>query len=101
MRLIQHNAQDIVQVDPQDTRRSIHYNLFTTRGGVGVEVGPTTHYAPHLEYGTQSSRPYPFMIPAIDMMEHALFNAVTQIAEVIGTRRNITQSEYGPFEGTV
>lgn len=93
--IIQHNAQDIVQVDTQDTRRSIHYKIFTTPQGMGVEVGPTTSYAPDLEYGTYRTRPYPFMLPAIDMMEAAFMKTVDEIAAVASNNRRINHTEYG------
>jgi HK97 gp10 family phage protein len=49
-----------------DTEKSIHHNVFTTPDSVGMEAGPTTFYAPFLEFGTIKAKPFPFMIPALD-----------------------------------
>ena len=46
------------------TKRSI--GLEITDGGFSVESGPTTEYAPYLEYGTRFMEAQPFIKPALD-----------------------------------
>lgn len=47
-----------------ETKRSI--GLEITDGGLTAEVGPTTEYAPYLEYGTRFMEAQPFVRPALD-----------------------------------
>jgi hypothetical protein len=44
-------------------------------------IGPTTEYAPHLEYGTIRMAPRPFMAPALEMERAAFLSAVQQTME--------------------
>lgn len=44
------------------TKRSILLDLLD--GGMTAEVGPTTHYAMYLEYGTRYMAAQPFALPA-------------------------------------
>ena len=46
------------------TARSIHNTLLN--GGMTAEVGPTTEYAPYLEFGTRHMQPEPFVGPAFE-----------------------------------
>ena len=47
---------------------------------MSAEVGPTVHYAPHVEYGTARQAPQPFMRPAADAVEPAFVEAMADIA---------------------
>lgn len=49
-----------------------------------VRVGPTTFYAPFLEYGTLYMSPRPFMMPAGDVMEELLFRSIKAFARLAG-----------------
>lgn len=44
------------------TKRSIQEHI--ENGGMAVTVGPTTEYAPYLEYGTRFMEAQPFVRPA-------------------------------------
>lgn len=46
------------------TKRSIHRE--TEDGGFSVSVGPTTEYAPYLEYGTRYMDAQPFIYPSLE-----------------------------------
>lgn len=54
-----------VKVPPTgDTKDGIRLDLLD--GGLTAEVGPITHYAPYLEYGTRRMDAQPFLKPAFD-----------------------------------
>lgn len=55
------------------------------RGEWSVRFGPTTYYAPFLEYGTRFMSPRPFMIPAGDLAEKVLFASVNQFLNLFNT----------------
>ena len=55
-------AQGRVPVDTGDTKNSIGADI----DGLTAVIGPTTYYAPFLEYGTYKMPPRPFMEPAAD-----------------------------------
>lgn len=63
-------AQEFVPVDTGTTKSSIHASA--PSGGplagfsMEAEIGPTTEYAPHLEFGTVNMAPHAFMGPALD-----------------------------------
>lgn len=63
-----------------ETRRSINKSPgVIAKPAIGewsVRYGPTTFYAPFLEYGTVHARPYPFMLPSADLVEAVLFSSV-------------------------
>ena len=60
------DAKRFVPVDTGRTRNSIGMNY--TGGGdhMSAECGPTTNYAPYLEFGTSRMAPHAFMGPAAD-----------------------------------
>lgn len=62
-------AKALVPVDTGATKNSIgvDVNQSGEAGTVSAVVGPTTEYAPHLEFGTVNMQPYPFMGPAAEM----------------------------------
>lgn len=53
------------------TKRSI--SLEMTNDGLTAEVGPTTEYAPYLEYGTRFMEAQPFVQPALDEQKDKYF----------------------------
>ena len=64
-------AKAIVPVDTRRTQTSIHAAAAGTdrppaAGDLDVEAGPTTHYAPDVEFGTSKMAPAAFMGPALD-----------------------------------
>jgi HK97 gp10 family phage protein len=69
-------AQSYVPVDTGATKSSIHAS---TPGALRREVGPTTEYAPHLEYGTSVMAPYAFMGPALDRHSPEFAAAMRQL----------------------
>lgn len=76
-------AQQLVPVDTGATKGSIHASgpngaPFTLRS-VEAEIGPTTEYAPHLEYGTVDMAPHAFMGPALDRESPDFVAALEQI----------------------
>lgn len=70
-------AQTFVPVDTGATRSSIHNE--PSDGGLQADIGPTTEYAPHLEYGTVNMAPHAFMGPALDIHAPDLAQALTEI----------------------
>ena len=61
------------------------------RAEYSVRVGPTTFYAPFLEYGTIWMSPRPFMMPAGDVMEKLLFESFKAFAKLVGLTHAPTQ----------
>ena len=89
-------AQRLVHVDTGQTRDSINKSPGVTvkaDGEWSVRYGPTTFYAPFLEYGTIRTRPYPFMIPSGDLAEAAFVPAV------LGVLNILTNSQLGSGGG--
>ena len=72
-------AQSHVPVDTGATKASIGMDF--TEGGatMSATIGPTTSYAPYLEYGTRRMGARPFMGPAADRSIPALAQALEQI----------------------
>lgn len=88
-------------VDSGDTLRSIHHFLSTTSDSVTVSTGPTTFYAPFIEYGLAAHSaphigPRPFMMDAMFAILpewiHA-FNGLATIARK-GTRGRFPSGPY-------
>lgn len=61
---IQKNAEFTQGYQTGTTKRSV--GLEITDGGFTVESGPTTEYAPYVEYGTRFMQAQPFIKPALD-----------------------------------
>lgn len=88
-------ARERVRVETGATRDSINKDPGVwnkgERGEFSIRVGPTTFYAPFLEYGTKAkgggmrNRPYPFMIPAADAVEPTYLAAVMHFMSIIST----------------
>ena len=71
-------------VDTGDTMGSI----FVDPGTPSMEqrVGPTTDYAPFVEFGTVYMRARPFMIPALERESKPFIDAITQVIERFGRK---------------
>ena len=77
---IEATAKQLVPVDTGATKNSIGVDMDLTAGNVlTADIGPTTEYAPHLEYGTVQRGPDPFMGPAMDMSTPAFVAAVAAL----------------------
>lgn len=76
-------AQRLVPVDTGTTKSSIHATRlgFASQGAIEAEIGPTTHYAPHLEYGTVNMAPHAFMGPALDRETPGFVAAAAQLSD--------------------
>lgn len=70
-------AQQLVPVDTGATRASIGADFGPA--GLSAVIGPTTEYAPHLEYGTSRMAPRAFMGPALDVHTPAFVEAVRHL----------------------
>lgn len=69
-RIVQANAIELTKnmtakapVDTGAMARSIKMEL--SNGGLHAEIGPTTEYAPYVEYGTRYMNAQPFVRPAL------------------------------------
>ena len=73
---IERTAKEDCPVDTGATRNSI-----TAReaGQLAWTIGPSTHYAPHLEYGTAHMTARPFMIPNAEKERPRFTKAVEDI----------------------
>ena len=48
-------------------------------GGLSWKIGPSTEYAPFIEYGTERMRARPFMIPAAEKERPRIEKAITEL----------------------
>lgn len=60
-----------------DTKRSMQAHMSTD--GLSVTVGPTTEYAPYLEYGTRYMEAQPFVRPAFEVQVYKLVRELNNI----------------------
>lgn len=79
------DAQTFVPVDTAATKNSIHAaaagtNRAPAPGDLDVEAGPTTEYAPDVEYGTVNMAPRSFMGPAHDRNTPAVVKGLADAA---------------------
>lgn len=74
-------AQTFVPVDTGATRSSI--GVDTDQAGLGATIGPTTHYAPYLEFGTSRMAPRAFMGPALDKHTPEFLEAMAVLAALV------------------
>lgn len=79
---IEGTAKTLVPVDTGATRASIHTDTAHAGSTITVEVGPSTHYAPYLEYGTSKMAPQAFMGPALDRHAPELEKAVAEAGDI-------------------
>ena len=75
-------AQQLFKPPPEGastgaTANSIGVDL--ENGGLAASIGPTTSYAPYLEFGTRRMSPRPFMGPALDAVEPSFTAAMEQL----------------------
>ena len=75
---VQAGGQALAPVDTGATRNSIGVD-FDSSDGFSATIGPTTAYAPYLEFGTGRMSPRPFMGPAADAVLPSLEAALAQI----------------------
>lgn len=83
-----HNARQFVRKDTWATHDSIDKGSGVVRSAMGdysVWMGASTPQSRFLEYGTIKMPAYPFMIPAIDMIEKDFFRAFRDIAAIADT----------------
>lgn len=73
-------AQQLVPVDTGATKGSIHATTRQNGFDLEAQIGPTTEYAPYLEYGTVRMAPHAFMGPALDRETPGFVAAIGQIA---------------------
>lgn len=80
-------VSDITEAGHVHTRDTINKSpgVHQRRGFWIVEFGPTTHYAPFLEYGTRFMAPRPFMIPAGDLAEQVLIASIVEFVKLLDT----------------
>ena len=86
--VITHNARQFVRKDTWATHDSINKGNGVIRSGMGdysVWIGAETIQARFLEFGTVNMPAYPFMIPAIDMVEKDFIRAFGDIAKIADT----------------
>ena len=74
-------GQHLVPVDTGATKSSIGVDLEGDGrfGSMSADIGPTTEYAPHLEYGTVHTAPHAFMGPALDRHTPAFIQALEDV----------------------
>ena len=75
---VEAKAKEIVPVDTSATKNSIWPDFDNLRN-LEVRIGPTTDYAPFVEFGTSRQRAQPFMIPAIEAEGPRLAQAVVEM----------------------
>ena len=82
-RHVETKAKNKVPVDTGATKNSINSNPASATGLFGTvpawRVGPTTEYAPFLEFGTVYMKERPFLIPALESESPKLMEAIKQI----------------------
>lgn len=74
-------AKDNAPVDTGFHRGSISSEMLGNATVAIGRVGPSSNYAPPLEFGTHRMAPRPHMGPATDAVEPLFFAAIQQIAD--------------------
>ena len=77
-RHVETKAKDDVPYDTGATKNSINA---TPEGELSWRIGPTTEYAPFLEYGTRHMVARPFLIPAVEQEVPRLRRALSQVTD--------------------
>ena len=75
------DAKVYAPVRTGNLRASIGHDLTESNGVVEAEIGPTTSYAPHLEWGTSRMAPRPFLGPAFDRRAPNLEKAMSMLLD--------------------
>ncbi len=73
---VERGGKQRVRVDTGATKNSIEPTFMD--GGLTALIGPTTEYAPHIEFGTRFMAASPFMIPALEAERRPFIAAVGQ-----------------------
>ncbi len=81
-RNIEKRSKEIVPVDTGATRNSIFVDPETP--SMQHTIGPTTEYAPFIEFGTRYWEGKPFMIPASEAERKSFEDALAQVFEKFG-----------------
>ena len=76
-RRVEKRAKAIVPVDTGATKNSIA--VHHSPGSLMAEIGPTTHYAPYLEFGTRHMAARPFMTMSLESERARFLEAVRQV----------------------
>ena len=73
---------DLDAVDTGDTRSSI----FVSPGTPSFEqhIGPTTEYAPFIEFGTRYMAARPFMVPTLEKERIPFMQAIVEVLDLDG-----------------
>lgn len=79
---VERRSKDLVPVDTGATKNSIAARF--SRGGLEAEIGPTTEYAPFIEFGTTRMAARPFMTPALEAERKPFITAVGQVMGKLG-----------------
>jgi len=74
---VERRAKEKVPVDTGATKNSIQPEFDPS--GTAARIGPSTEYAPHLEFGTHRMRARPFLIPALEAERVPFIAAVRSI----------------------
>lgn len=76
---IQRNAEFKKGYQTGTTKRSVVLEI--KDGGMTAVSGPTTEYAPYLEYGTRFMEKQPFVKPALDKVSQKFRSDMEQLAK--------------------
>ena len=76
-RNIETRSKQLVPVDTGATRASIAPTF--SADGLEARIGPTTAYAPFLEFGTSHMAARPYMLPALEQERAAFLAAAGQV----------------------
>lgn len=88
--LVADRARQRVHVDTGETRTSIHTETVTGPRGIEVRVVADSPAAPFLELGTEHSRPFPFLRPALASIRRGEGGSAAGLGRV---RRNKSASK--------
>lgn len=74
---VENVAKQLAPVDTGNLRRSITHDVHS--GGLAADIGSDVEYAEHVERGTASSPPQPYMEPALDEFEQPFIDDIARI----------------------
>lgn len=109
---VKENAQRFVPIDTQATWLSIHTGDAGGGGinggpvpdgppvvvgdGWSIDIGPTTYYAPFLEWGTVHMAPRPFMLPALGLVEQPFVLSMFDLAKLADQFNTLGKASESP-----